>query len=111
MSSSIVLAEGVRTAMADYNGLFADTAATDLAVAASQEAMRRARFEPGEIGHVIFGAAFTMVSLRAFASASASVAAWERTRNASRVRSGRPPQILSHSKGPDSAMQARMRPS
>ncbi len=55
MTSSIVLAEGVRTAMADYNGLFADTDATDLAVAASREALRRARFEPGEIGHVIFG--------------------------------------------------------
>ncbi len=41
--------------MADYNGLFADTTATDLAVAASREALRRARFEPGEIGHVIFG--------------------------------------------------------
>jgi len=55
MTFSIVLAEGVRTPMADYNGLFADTTATDLAVAASREAMRRARFEPGEIGHVIFG--------------------------------------------------------
>ncbi|HEX2757978.1 MAG TPA: thiolase family protein [Thermoanaerobaculia bacterium] len=55
MTSSIVLAEGVRTAMADYNGLFSDTTATDLAVAASREALRRARFEPGEIGHVIFG--------------------------------------------------------
>jgi len=55
MTSSIVLAEGVRTPMADYNGLFADTTATDLAVAASREALRRARFEPGEIGHVIFG--------------------------------------------------------
>jgi acetyl-CoA acetyltransferase family protein len=55
MTPSIVLAEGVRTPMADYNGLFADTTATDLAVAASREALRRARFEPGEIGHVIFG--------------------------------------------------------
>ena len=54
-SFSIVVAEGVRTAMADYNGFFADTSATDLAVAASREALRRARFEPGEIGHVIFG--------------------------------------------------------
>jgi acetyl-CoA acetyltransferase len=43
MNSSIVLAEGVRTPMADYNGLFADTTATDLAVAASREALRRAR--------------------------------------------------------------------
>ncbi len=41
--------------MADYNGPFADMTATDLAVAASREALRRARFEPGEIGHVIFG--------------------------------------------------------
>jgi acetyl-CoA acyltransferase 2 len=55
MSSSIVLAEGVRTPMADYNGRFADTSAIDLAVAASRGALRRAHFEPGEIGHVIFG--------------------------------------------------------
>jgi acetyl-CoA acyltransferase 2 len=55
MSSSIVLAEGVRTPMADYNGRFADTSATDLAVAASRGALRRAHFEPEEIGHVIFG--------------------------------------------------------
>ena len=55
MTSAIVFAEGVRTPMADYTGLFADMTATDLAVAASVEALRRARFEPGEIGHVIFG--------------------------------------------------------
>jgi acetyl-CoA acyltransferase 2 len=55
MTTTIVFAEGVRTPMADYSGLFADMTATDLAVAASQEALRRARFEPGEIGHVIFG--------------------------------------------------------
>jgi len=55
MSSAIVFAEGIRTPMADYNGFFADMTATDLAVAASAEALRRARFEPGEIGHVIFG--------------------------------------------------------
>ncbi len=54
-SPSVVVAEGVRTPMADYNGLFADTSATDLAVLASQEALRRARFEPAEIGHVIVG--------------------------------------------------------
>ncbi len=55
MTASIVVAEGARTPMADYNGLFADTTATDLAVAASREALSRARFEPAEIGHVIFG--------------------------------------------------------
>ncbi|MDL2718816.1 MAG: thiolase family protein [Acidobacteriota bacterium] len=55
MTTTIVLAEGIRTPMADYNGLFADMSATDLAVAASQEALRRSRFSPEEIGHVIFG--------------------------------------------------------
>ncbi|MEO8054368.1 MAG: thiolase family protein [Acidobacteriota bacterium] len=54
-SPSIVVAEGARTPMAEYNGLFADMTATDLAVLASEEALRRARFEPGEIGHVIVG--------------------------------------------------------
>ena len=42
MTTTIVFAEGVRTPMADFNGLFADMTATDLAVAASQEALRRA---------------------------------------------------------------------
>ncbi len=54
-SLSIVVAEGARTPMAEYNGHFADTSATDLAVLAAQEALRRARFEPAEIGHVIIG--------------------------------------------------------
>jgi len=54
-SPSVVVAEGVRTPMAEYNGLFADMTATDLAVTAAQEALRRAHFEPGEIGHVIVG--------------------------------------------------------
>jgi acetyl-CoA acyltransferase 2 len=54
-SLSIVVAEGARTPMAEYNGAFADTSATDLAVVASQEALRRARFEPAEINHVIVG--------------------------------------------------------
>ncbi len=55
MTPAVVIAEGVRTPMADYNGLFAETTATDLAVVAAVEALRRARFEPAEIGHVIFG--------------------------------------------------------
>ncbi len=54
-SPSVVIAEGVRTPMAEYNGHFAETTATDLAVLASLEALRRARFEPAEIGHVIVG--------------------------------------------------------
>src|SRR5437868_2365709 len=54
-SSSIVLAEGVRTPMAEYNGAFAGVSATELAVVASREALTRARFAPDEIDHVIFG--------------------------------------------------------
>ena len=51
MTTTIVFAEGVRTPMADFNGLFADMTATDLAVAASQEALRRARASnPGRSG-------------------------------------------------------------
>src|SRR5262249_31067389 len=42
-----------------------------------------------KIGHVIFGAASFIESVSAFFSASASVLQWLRTRNASRVRSGR----------------------
>jgi acetyl-CoA acetyltransferase family protein len=54
-SPSIVVAEGARTPMAEYNGVFAEMTATDLAVLAAQEALRRARFTPGEIGHVVVG--------------------------------------------------------
>jgi acetyl-CoA acetyltransferase family protein len=51
----IVILDGARTPMADYNGAFADVSAIDLAVAASNEALRRAETDPKEIGHVIFG--------------------------------------------------------
>jgi acetyl-CoA acetyltransferase family protein len=55
MSTSIVIADGVRTPMADYNGDFSEISATDLAVVASKEALVRSRFAPEEIDHVIFG--------------------------------------------------------
>jgi acetyl-CoA acyltransferase 2 len=55
MPPSIVIADGVRTPMAEYNGFFSDTPATDLAVLASREALVRAKFDPAEIGHVIVG--------------------------------------------------------
>jgi acetyl-CoA acetyltransferase family protein len=55
MSRSVVVAEGVRTPMAEYNGSFAGTSAIELAVHASKEALKRARFAPEEIDHVIFG--------------------------------------------------------
>ena len=53
--SSIVILEGARTPMAEYNGSFADVTAIDLGVHAAREALRRSGTEPGEIDHVIFG--------------------------------------------------------
>jgi acetyl-CoA acetyltransferase family protein len=55
MATSIVIADGVRTPMAEYNGDFSEISATDLAVVASKEALVRSRFAPEEIDHVIFG--------------------------------------------------------
>ena len=51
----IVILDGVRTPMAEYNGVFSDISAIDLAVHASREALSRSGTEPGEIDHVIFG--------------------------------------------------------
>ncbi|MEO6325357.1 MAG: beta-ketoacyl synthase N-terminal-like domain-containing protein, partial [Thermoanaerobaculia bacterium] len=54
-SESIVIADGARTPMAEYNGVFSDVSATELSVAASREALKRSGFEPAEIDHVILG--------------------------------------------------------
>src|SRR5713226_8067588 len=51
----IVILDGARTPMAEYNGAFADVSAIDLAVHAARHAMSRSGVEPGEIDHVIFG--------------------------------------------------------
>ena len=51
----IVILDGARTPLAEYNGVFSDISAIDLAVHASREALRRSGTEPGEIEHVIFG--------------------------------------------------------
>src|SRR5215813_988255 len=51
----IVILEGARTPMAEYNGSLSDISAIDLAVVASREALKRSETEPGEIDHVIFG--------------------------------------------------------
>jgi acetyl-CoA acetyltransferase family protein len=51
----IVVLEGVRTPMAEYNGAFADVSAIDLGVHAAKEALKRAQTEPAEVDHVIFG--------------------------------------------------------
>ncbi len=62
-----------------------------------------------KIGQAIFAAASFIDSVAAFFSASASLAQWLRTRNASRVSTGSAAHISFHSKGPESAMQALMR--
>jgi acetyl-CoA acetyltransferase family protein len=54
-SSDIVILDGARTPMAEYNGAFSDVSAIDLGVHASREALRRSGVDPAEIDHVIFG--------------------------------------------------------
>src|SRR5687768_15681664 len=51
----IVILDGARTPMAEYNGHFSDISAIDLAVVAAREAMRRSNVPPEEIDHVIVG--------------------------------------------------------
>ena len=51
----IVILEGARTPMAEYNGSFAGITAIDLGVHAARAALERSGTEPGEIDHVIFG--------------------------------------------------------
>jgi acetyl-CoA acyltransferase 2 len=51
----IVIVDGARTPMAEYNGHFSDISAIDLAAIAAKEALERSGFEPGEIDHVIVG--------------------------------------------------------
>src|SRR6476661_3992859 len=51
----IVILDGVRTPMAEYNGLFSDVSAIDLGVVAAKEALARSGTEPAEVDHVIFG--------------------------------------------------------
>src|SRR6266496_1366850 len=55
LPSEIVILEGARTPMAEYNGSFSDISAIDLGVAASREALKRSQTDPAEIDHVIFG--------------------------------------------------------
>jgi acetyl-CoA acetyltransferase family protein len=51
----IVILEGARTPMAEYNGHFSDLSAIELAAIAAKEAMKRASVDPAEIDHVIVG--------------------------------------------------------
>src|SRR5512133_3066421 len=53
--NEIVILEGARTPMAEYNGHFSDLSAIELAAIAAKEAMKRASVDPAEIDHVIVG--------------------------------------------------------
>src|SRR3989442_9408614 len=51
----IVILDGARTPMAEYNGHFTEISAIDLGVIAAKEALRRSGVEPEEVDHVIVG--------------------------------------------------------
>jgi acetyl-CoA acetyltransferase family protein len=55
IEKEIVIVDGARTPMAEYNGLFSDVSAIDLGVVAAKEALARSATDPAEIDHVIFG--------------------------------------------------------
>jgi acetyl-CoA acetyltransferase family protein len=55
MKKDIVIVNGARTPMAEYNGSFSDISAIDLAAIAAKEALSRSGFAPEEIDHVIVG--------------------------------------------------------
>jgi acetyl-CoA acetyltransferase family protein len=51
----IVFLSALRTGFGTFGGSLKDFSAIDLAVFAAQEAMTRAKVDPGEIGHSVFG--------------------------------------------------------
>src|SRR5262249_46764520 len=51
----IVIVNGARTPMAEYNGHFSDISAIDLATTAAKEALSRSSVAPEEIDPVIVG--------------------------------------------------------
>ncbi len=51
----IVILDGARTPMLEYNGAFSDVSAIELGAHAAREALARTGTDPGQIDHVIFG--------------------------------------------------------
>jgi len=54
-TTDAVILEGARTPMIRYMGAFDDTNALELGAVASKEAIRRAKVDPNEFDHVVFG--------------------------------------------------------
>ncbi len=52
---NVVIVDGARTPMAEYNGHFTEISAIELGAIAAKEAMQRSGFAPDEIDHVIVG--------------------------------------------------------
>ena len=55
MSREVVVVSGVRTAIGDYGGALKDLAPTELAARVAREAVARAKINPNDVGHVVFG--------------------------------------------------------
>ncbi len=51
----VVILSGVRTAIGDYGGALKQIAAVDLAAKVVREAVLRAKVDPREVGHLVFG--------------------------------------------------------
>ena len=51
----VVILSGVRTAIGDYGGALKDIAPADLAAKVVSEAVLRAKIDPNEVGHLVFG--------------------------------------------------------
>lgn len=51
----VVILSGVRTAIGDYGGTLKSIAAADLAAKVVREAVLRAKIDPDEVGHLVFG--------------------------------------------------------
>ena len=54
-SREVVVVSGVRTAIGDYGGSLKDFAPSELAARAVKEAVSRAKLDPKEVGHCVFG--------------------------------------------------------
>ena len=51
----VVVLSGVRTAIGRYGGSLKDIPPSELAAQVVRESVARARIDPGDVGHVVFG--------------------------------------------------------